>query len=349
MHFKSGSAGILPAKEKVKLKRFAESVDLRISRLPAQFCSLCRQDAGAPSGVVHFVPMNFIEVTVATTIDSGEILALLEDGESLGAWEADGFVHLFYPENRWNSESLEELERILIKLGIKNPGALFTIRTVPDQDWNAAWAASLNPIRLGQRFRIRQSWHAPDQLFDGFELVIDPQRAFGTGYHATTQLVVEWLEENVRGGERVLDIGTGTGILSMAAVRLGAASALAIDNDPVAIECAREYARVNHFGAELNLEVASFEDLPPREYDIVVANLDIRTMPLLCPQLPGLLKKGGRACLSGLQPQDLDEIAQALTAAGLELISRTGRDEWIALSIRYLRASGEPRHMNEDK
>jgi ribosomal protein L11 methyltransferase len=284
--------------------------------------------------VIHFVPMNFIEVIVSTAIDSGEILARLEDGEALGAWEADGFVHLFYPEERWGPESLEKLKTVLTMLGIENPGGLLTIRTVPDQDWNATWAASLEPIRLGRRFRIRQSWHTPDPSFGGIEFVIDPKRAFGTGYHATTQLVVEWLEENVRGGEQALDIGTGTGILSMAAIRLGARSALALDNDPAAIECAREYCEGNGFGPELQLMVSSFEDIEPRAFDIVVANLDIRTMPLLCARLPKLMKREGCACLSGLQPQDFDQIAQALGAAGLEIISRTDRDEWIALSIR---------------
>jgi ribosomal protein L11 methyltransferase len=298
------------------------------------FAGRMRRSAVAAHPVIHFPPMNFIEVFVTTAIDSGEILALLDDEEFLGAWEADGVVHLFYPENRWSPESVVELKDVLTRLGLENPGDLLEIRTVPDQDWNAAWAASLNPIRLGRRFRIRQSWHTPDASFRGNELVIDPKRAFGTGYHATTQLVVEWLEENVRGGERVLDIGTGTGILSMAALRLGAASALAIDNDPVAIECAREYCEANAFGSELQLEVSSFEDIESRGYDLVVANLDIRTMPLLCPRLRRLLNTGGKACLSGLQPQDFDEIAEALGDAGLEILSRTGRDEWIALSIR---------------
>jgi ribosomal protein L11 methyltransferase len=278
--------------------------------------------------------MNFVEVAIRTEIDSGELLALLEDGESLGSWESEGLVHIFWPEDRWNPASLADLISVLMRLGLENPGDLLTIRSLPDQDWNATWAASLNPIRLGRRIRIRQSWHDPDASLDAIELVIDPKRAFGTGYHATTQLVIEWLENHVHSGERILDVGTGSGILSMAAIRLGAASALAIDNDPVAIECAREYRDANGFGPELQLKVASFEDLDPQGYDIVVANLDIRTMPLLCPLLPKLLKPGGAGCLSGLQPQDFDEISEALAKMGLQIVARTAREEWIALSIR---------------
>lgn len=277
--------------------------------------------------------MNFIEVVVETNIDSGEILSVLEGGELLGAWESDGLVHLFWPEDEWNHACLANLKKALAQLG-GNPNGLLTIRPVPDQDWNAIWAASLNPIRLGRRIRVRQSWHPRDPSFAGIELVIDPKRAFGTGYHATTQLVIEWLESHLHGGEQILDIGTGSGILSMAAIRLGAASALAIDNDPVAIECAREYSHVNGFGPELRLEVASFKDIEPQEYDVVVANLDIRTMPLLCPRLPTLLKPCGAACLSGLQLQDFAEIAESLAKAGIEIVERTSRDDWLALSIR---------------
>jgi ribosomal protein L11 methyltransferase len=277
--------------------------------------------------------MNFIEVVLRSEIDSGEILAMLDGGESLGAWESNGFVHLFWPEDRWSPSAMADLKHALEVLGAGMEDGMLTVCSVPDQDWNAKWAESLKPIRLGKRFRIRQSWHEPDHGFNGIEIVIDPKRAFGTGYHATTQLVVEWLEHHVRGGERVLDVGTGTGILAMAAIRLGAASALAVDNDPVAVECAREYGSSNGFGAELQLRVASFEDLETTGYDVVVANLDIRTMPSFCPYLPALLKHGGAACLSGLQPPDYDEIAEALLKAGLRITARQDREDWMALTI----------------
>ena len=279
--------------------------------------------------------MNYIEVVIHTGVDSGELLGMLEGGEALGAWEASGAAHLFWPEDRWSPASLADLKSALARLGAEVREGLIEVRTVPDQDWNAAWAASLQPIRLGRSFRVRQSWHAPDPSFGGIELVIDPKRAFGTGYHATTQLVIRWLEDGIRGGERVLDAGTGSGILAMAAIRLGAASALGIDNDPVAIECAREYGSANGFGRELELRVSSFEDVEGG-FDVVVANLDIRTLPALCGHLPRLLKPGRIACLSGLQPQDFEEVAQALARAGLRIDSRDALDEWLALGIRRL-------------
>jgi ribosomal protein L11 methyltransferase len=283
--------------------------------------------------------MNFIEVIIRTDIDSGELLAMLEGAESPGAWESDGSIHLFWPEDKWSPAVLADLTHVLSRLGVADHGDLLTIRPVPDQDWNAEWAKSLQPIRLGRRLRVRQSWHNPDPVFDGIELVIDPKRAFGTGYHTTTQLVIEWLEDHIRGGERILDVGTGTGILAMAAIRLGAASALAVDNDPVAVECAQEYREANGFGRELELRVASFDDLDPAGYDVVVANLDIRTMPHFCPHLPRLLKKSGVACLSGLQPQDFEEISEALAKVGLRAASRKDREEWMALTVQSMNAA----------
>jgi ribosomal protein L11 methyltransferase len=275
----------------------------------------------------------FIKVSFITDVDSGELLSMLQGGEDIGCWEEQGTVHICWPENQWTPAVLEDLKRVLAVHGVDAQAAGLKIQQIPDEDWNASWAASLNPIRLGQRFRIRQSWHPIDTAFMGIELVIDPKRAFGTGYHATTQLVIEWLEENIRGGERVLDVGTGSGILSMAAIRLGAASALAIDNDLVAVECAQEYANANGFGSELDLRVASFEDCADGSFDIVVANIDGRTLPRLCPVMPRLLRAEGIACFSGLLQEDYEEISQTLSQVGFFVRMRMERGEWLALTV----------------
>jgi ribosomal protein L11 methyltransferase len=286
---------------------------------------------------IHYSPkrmsFNSIEVCVRADIDAGELLARLQDGESLGGWEKDGFIYIYWPEERWTPAAMEDLKRVLAVMGVHAEEDSLAIRVVADKDWNATWAASLHPIQLGRRIRIRQSWHSSDAGFEGIELVIDPKRAFGTGYHATTQLVIEWLENQIRGGERVLDVGTGSGILAMTAIRLGAASALAIDTDPVAVECANEYAAMNGFGSELNLRTASFEDLDTEKYDVIVANIDGKTLPGFCRVLPRSLSEAGVACLSGLQLLDYEEINGALKKAGLRIQSRFEREEWLALVV----------------
>jgi ribosomal protein L11 methyltransferase len=275
----------------------------------------------------------FVEVTIRTNVDSGELLAMLHGAETLGAWEKDGFLCIYWPEGKWTPQESEDLKRALAVLGVEERESDFIVRTIPDTNWNATWAASLHPIRLGRRIWIRQSWNSIDTEFDCIELVIDPKNAFGTGYHATTQLVIEWLETHIHGGERVLDIGTGSGILAMAAIRLGADSALAVDNDPIALECAQEYSRVNGFGPELELRAASFAEINAEPFDVIVANLDGKTLPLLSTLLPRLLGTSGIACLSGMQQQDYEEIAGSLTKAGLKIKASMERGDWLALAV----------------
>ena len=128
-----------------------------------------------------------------------------------------------------------------------------SVNSVPWEDWNARWAAAVKPIHIGQQIVIRPSWEKVALPPNRIELIIDPKHAFGTGHHATTQFLIEWLEDLIQGGETVLDVGTGSGILAITALRLGAVSVLGIDNDPVAIECARTYASLNGFQDELAL------------------------------------------------------------------------------------------------
>ncbi|MBN2243231.1 MAG: 50S ribosomal protein L11 methyltransferase [Acidobacteria bacterium] len=278
---------------------------------------------------------NFVEVVIEAEMDAGEFLGMLAEDKFLGSWEEEGLLHVYWPGDRWDPGVLEDLKRVLKNLGTGNAG--LSVRSIGDRDWNAAWAASLAPLRLGRNVRIRQSWHAPDPSFGGFELVIDPKRAFGTGHHATTRLVIEWLEDRIRGGERILDVGAGSGILSMVAIRLGAASALGLDTDPVAVDCAREYAEANGFGREPVFRVGSFENPVSEPFDVVLANIDGRTLPALSGFLPRLLKEDGIACYSGLQQQDLQEVQSALAKAGFRILARMQREEWFALEIRKLR------------
>ncbi len=275
-----------------------------------------------------------MEVALRADVDSAELLSLLPEGEALGSWEMDGVIHIYWNEEQWRPALLEDLKCALARLGIEDRDARLSVNSVADKDWNAAWVASLQPIHIGRQIRIRQSWHPPDTSFKGIELIVDPQRAFGSGYHATTQRVLEWLEDNIRPGDRVLDIGTGSGILAMAAIRLGASSALGIDNDPVALECAREMSAANGFGPELELRFAAMEDTDCGLFDIVVANLDGRTLPRLCKVLPAILKTDGKACLSGLLVENYEEIAAAAANANLAVTLRMAREDWLALEVR---------------
>jgi ribosomal protein L11 methyltransferase len=215
------------------------------------------------------------------------------------------------------------------------------VEPLQDQDWNRRWAESVNPIRVGRRLVIRPSWE-PVRLHAGdIEIVLDPKQAFGTGHHATTSLLLEWLEAIIRGGESVLDIGTGSGILAMVAIRLGAAKAVGVDSDPVAIECAQGYARDNRFGPELTLQTGDLSKqtsiLAPSP-DLVLANLDRATLMRCRDHLAAYVRQGGRLLVSGVLVDQCHELVEAFSLAGMYCTGQREREGWVALMFEAAQA-----------
>jgi ribosomal protein L11 methyltransferase len=277
---------------------------------------------------------DYVEVRIEGDLDPEALIGMLGDESILGAWEDQGALRVYWRGEAWNPTAMEGLRAAVDRVSASGAGVEITVLSLSDRDWNSRWLESIRPVRIGGLFRVRQSWTAPDPSFRGFELVIDPKRAFGSGFHATTQLLIEWMELRPPVGMRVLDIGTGSGILSMAALRLGAVSALGIDNDPVAIECARENAAANGFGHELKLLVADAGEGLPGGFDLVLANLDRNTLLALRGHIPALLRQGGTVLISGLLAEDCEEISEAYAARGALVEGRRARDEWAALELR---------------
>lgn len=273
----------------------------------------------------------WIEVRVAAVLDAGELLGLLNDRAVAGAWQDGGQIRLYWPSAQWGPDVLASLTQALGRLG--QGEAAITVDRLPGWDWNAQWAQSVRPIRIGRRLVIRPSWERVELAPGDIELILDPKQAFGTGHHATTALLLEWLEERIRGGELVLDIGTGSGILAMAALRLGAKSALGIDRDPVAIACALEYAAANRFGPELELRVATLADIGLVPADLVLANLDRATLLTSARQFEPFLTRGARVLVTGILPEDRPDIAAAFADTGGAIIAWTERDGWLAVEM----------------
>lgn len=276
----------------------------------------------------------FIDVRVKEEVDLSELLALLDGAGALGAWEDEGELRLYWASDKWREEYPGLIRCAIERLG-GGPEASIEVHLLPDQDWSGRWAASILPIRVGRRFLIRQSWNSVELLPGELELIIDPKRAFGTGYHETTQMLMEWLEERIAGGERVLDLGTGSGILAMAALRLGAAKAVGLDNDPEAIECAREYATANGMADELELRVATLEDVVPGDFDLVLANLDRRTLLGHTAALGRNMRRGGCLLISGLQAEDEEDMRAAIEGIGMEPAGKRVRGDWLSMEARF--------------
>ncbi|HEX2054853.1 MAG TPA: 50S ribosomal protein L11 methyltransferase [Nitrospiraceae bacterium] len=278
----------------------------------------------------------WVEVTVRTSADPAEVLSLLDDSAVSGAWQEEGVLHIYCPAPAWKTDRLTDLQKILAGLGHPVTQQDIAVGALADRDWNESWAQTVQPVRIG-RVVIRPSWHPVDLAAGQVELVIDPAQAFGTGHHATTQLLIEWLQEVIHGGETVLDVGTGTGILAMIALRLGAERAIGIDHDPVAIDCAREYAKRNGFSSSLKFKLGSIAaqlEGAAIPADVLVANLDRQTILDMSEGLAWHAERGTTLLLSGLLTEQLPEIDRALSYNGIYVRSTRKRDGWLALEAQ---------------
>lgn len=276
---------------------------------------------------------DWVQVDVRTSIDAGELLGVLHDPDVTGAWQEDEQVHLYWPGHRCGPDTWQGLRQALVQLGQVDPERAITINRLPNEDWNAQWSRLVEPIKIG-RVIIRPSWKAVPLHAGDIELVIDPKQAFGTGHHATTHLLIEWLQQCVTPTDRVLDVGTGSGVLAMVALRLGAETAVGEDYDPVAIECARDYAHTNGFDGRLTLAMRDAQG--EREQDrfdptLVLANLDRQTLLLAADVLCRYASGGARLLLSGLLVDQRAEVEAAYAARGVYVKAVREREGWLAL------------------
>ena len=202
----------------------------------------------------------------------------------------------------------------------------FSIEEIEEQNWVQLTQSQFDPIRVSERLWIVPSWHEiPDP--DAISLILDPGMAFGTGSHPTTRLCLEWLERTVSAQCSVLDYGCGSGILAIAAARLGAGQVAGVDIDPQAVEAA--YAN-----AERNGVSALFADstLPVAgEYDLVVANILSNPLRVLAPAICAHVRSGGQLALSGILREQADEII-GIYATWLPLSVADTREDWVCLS-----------------
>ena len=174
---------------------------------------------------------------------------------------------------------------------------------LPEQDWVRLTQAQFDPIKISERLWITPSWHdAPDSK--AVNLQLDPGLAFGTGSHPTTRLCLQWLDNNLKGGKSVLDYGCGSGILTIAALKLGAASAVGVDIDPQAIAAGTDNAVQNRVETKFYLP----DELPDGQFDVVVANILANPLRMLGEMLAARTKTGGRIVLSGLLEEQADEL-----------------------------------------
>ena len=203
---------------------------------------------------------------------------------------------------------------------------------IPDQDWERAWMDNFHPMQMGERLWICPSWTTPPQP-EAVNIILDPGLAFGTGTHPTTAMCLGSLDRYVTPGMQVIDFGCGTGILAIAALKLGAQHALAVDNDPQAIVATTQNAERNQVASE-HLTVAVPEDVSWAPFegsaDIVVANILAGPLEALAPQLKRLVKPEGRLILAGLLTDQAEALIDAY-APEIELTVEQEIEGWVLL------------------
>lgn len=204
-------------------------------------------------------------------------------------------------------------------------------KPMPDVDWNAEWEKSFTPITIDSRCRIRAPFHDYDAAYQ-LDIVIEPKMAFGTGHHATTTLMIRQLFDIDLTGKKVLDMGCGTGVLAIAALKLGAGSAVAIDIDHWSVENTLENAARNNVAltaVEGGVEAIS------GTFDIILANINRNILLDQMPTYSRSLAAGGLLCLSGFYAADLDIIREKAGQLALRFVKVLERDEWV--SARFVK------------
>jgi len=210
-----------------------------------------------------------------------------------------------------------------------------TSLTVADQDWLAEWKKGYEPIAVGQSLLICPSWRR-DQARNSDRIVIeiDPGMAFGTGTHETTRGCLELLEKYWKGGS-LLDVGTGTGILAIAAVKLRPGSrVVGFDLDPEAVEVALENAAINGVADEIEIEVNKLSSYQGQDFDLVLANLTADVIIPLSPEFPQVLKPQGALIVSGVLREQTDDVRAALESHNLSLIEMMPEGDWMTMALQ---------------
>jgi ribosomal protein L11 methyltransferase len=301
--------------------------------------------------------MNWLEVSLTVNGELAEAVAdvlarfaysgvMMEQGvkytddEDAGTPTGPITVRAYLEMNDQIEETRQKLEESLYYLGRIQPLPAASYKQIADQNWMEAWKQHYKPIAIGERLAIVPAWmESPDP--NRIAIKIDPGMAFGTGTHPTTQLCLGLMEKEfvTRHPSLVIDVGCGSGILSIAALKLGAISALGVDIDADSIVNARENANTNHIGDELILSLGSVQEVSDgkfafRKAPLVVANILAPVIiRLFDAGLAGLIEKNGAIILSGILQEQAQSVIEAAQAKGLQLNERKQMGDWAALTM----------------
>ena len=309
--------------------------------------------------------MAWLEITIDTAAHQVEAVAqaltqrgfsdlLIEDQEEFEAFLEENRAYWDYIDEGLQKK-LQGLSRIKLYLedtDEKNlrrlkdyaagAGLALSVAPLPDVDWEQSWKENYPPQEVGRRLLVLPCWLAEGYRGDRLPVILDPGLTFGTGAHPSTRMVLEQMERLVTPGASCLDLGSGSGILSIAALRLGAERAVGVDIDPKAEDIARENAAYNGFGApaftaltgSVTADRRLMERLAGEHWDVVLVNIVADVIVSLAPVLPRLLGEGSVLICSGILDTRLPDVTAALTAAGLQITSTQAQEDWRCVTAK---------------
>ena len=259
------------------------------------------------------------------------------DPAMLDAMPEDVLVHAWLEMDSRLPARFSALQEGLARLRDAKPdcGSLkLETREVPDEDWAESWKQSWKPLRAGKHFVIKPTWENLTPQPEDRVIEMDPGMAFGSGYHETTALCLALLEENVHAGDRVIDVGTGSGILAIGAAMAGAGSVLAIDIDPDAVRVARENVIHNGVDACVRVQEGNLLDRVEEVCDLCTVNIIAQVLCAFARPLVSHIRPGGLLICSGIISSRKEDVRDALLEAGYEILEIRPRGEWVAFLAR---------------
>jgi ribosomal protein L11 methyltransferase len=300
----------------------------------------------------------WMEISCSVPSELADIVAeflssLSGNGVCIENLNVDAFSHSEIPESATaqiksyfsttedSAGRLKEIEKFLEELAQRQPGLVLPrpeLSSVKTEDWSTSWKVNFKPLRIGRRLLIVPSWEEPHPHPDDIVLRLDPGMAFGTGGHETTRLCLELLEQIMDDmptllSPSVLDLGTGSGILAMAAVQLGAGRVCAVDIDPLAVEVARENLTINGLLDQVECSTTPLESLNGH-FNVILANILAEELVRLAPFLSERLSPGGSLVLSGILAEKEGLVRNGFSSQPLEYLGTLIEGEWVALHYR---------------
>jgi ribosomal protein L11 methyltransferase len=270
--------------------------------------------------------MNYIELTVTTEDDFVEIIIaeLAELGFDSFIETADG-VQAYVPEPEFQDAAVKQL----LESYAEKTTMSYSIKGIAQQNWNAEWEKHFEPIEVTDKVYVRAAFHAPNPDFE-YNIVITPKMSFGTGHHETTSMVMELQLSLDHQDKTVLDVGTGTGILSILAAKLGAADIKAFDIDEWSVENTEENQELNNV-SNMSVRLGTIQDEPSAVYDVVLANINRNILLDEIPVYATFMKSGGYLIVSGFYEHDKADIQAIASKHNLEKIDSRNKNQWAAV------------------